>query len=378
MGESTQRSQLDAEHLTQVLRREGAAQLAEASELTLILDGMELRRAGANAQEDLMQVWYLDGRLVNGYRTFIVLGMGPDGERGLLYHRLFSSEEDDFRSENTECRQALAATEASLAGCSGAKTWVLDRGFDNDEVWWWIWDHSESHVVWRASHLGRIVLWRTPEQRWEERYLEATFDHLQRMATVETTLTVRLQGQKRTKRQSVVVDIAAVPLRVYAPGDKTRTKNVWCVQAAVRNARQAPWVLLTDWPVTDEASALRIFRFYRKRWAVEDTFKFIKTAFGIEEVQMLKLQAVRTLVALAWVAAGFLFHLGLTLDQPEVHLLARLGGWEERPNRPPGKIVLTRGLRRILDMFAADAILQDYRNQHGDLPPFVKLLLAQL
>jgi hypothetical protein len=43
---------------------------------------------------------------------------------------------------------------------------------------------------------------------------------------------------------------------------------------------------------------------------------------------MLKLQAVRTLVALAWVAAGFLFHLGLTLDQPEVRLLARLGGWE--------------------------------------------------
>jgi hypothetical protein len=83
-------------------------------------------------------------------------------------------------------------------------------------------------------------------------------------------------------------------------------------------------------------------------------------------------------VALAWVAAGFLFHLVLTLDQPEVRLLARLGGWEERPNRPPGKIVLTRGLRRMLDMFAADAILQDYKNEHGDLPPFVKQLLAQL
>lgn len=377
MGESTLRSELDAEHVTQVVRQEGAAQMAEASELTLILDGMELRRAGAEAQEDLMQVRDLDGRLVNGYRSFNVLGMGADGERGLLYHRLFSSEEHGFCSENTEWRRALAETEACLAGYGGAKTWVLDRGFDNDDVWWWIWNHSESHVVWRAKHLGRVIQWRTPEGRWEERYLEATFDHLQRLATVETTLRVRLRGQKRAKRQSVLVDIAAVPVRVYAPGDKSRTKDVWCVQAAVRNARQAPWYLLTDWPVTDEASALRIFHFYRKRWAVEDTFKFIKSAFGIEKVQMLKLHAVRTLVALAWVAAGFLFHLGLTLDQAEVRLLARLGGWEERPNRPPGKIVLTRGLRRILDMFAADAILQDYKHEYGDLPPFVKQFLAQ-
>jgi hypothetical protein len=378
MGESTLRSQLDAEHLTQVVREEGAAQLAGASELTLILDGMELRRSGADAQENLMQVRDLDGRLVNGYRSFNVLGMGTDGERGLLYHRLFSSEEDDFRSENTEWRLALEATEGCLADHEGAKTWVLDRGFDNDDVWWWIWDESESHVVWRAKHLGRVVLWRTPEGQWEERYLEATFDHLQPMATIETKLTVRLRGQKRTKRQSVLVDIAAVPIRVYAPGDKARTRDVWCVQVTVRNALQKPWVLLTDWPVTDETSALRTFRFYRTRWAVEDTFKFIKSAFGIEEVQMLKLHAVRTLVALAWVAAGFLFHLGLTLDQPEVRLLARLGGWEERPNRPPGKIILTRGLRRILDMFAADAILQDYKDEHGDLPPFLKQLLTEL
>ena len=49
---------------------------------------------------------------------------------------------------------------------------------------------------------------------------------------------------------------------------------------------------------------------------------------------MLSLEAVRRLVAYAWVAAGFPFHLGLTLDNAEVCLLARLGGWEPRANRP--------------------------------------------
>ena len=210
MGESTLRSQLDAEHLTQVVARGGGA-IGRRVRVDTDPGWNGAAAAGADAQEALMQVRDLDGRLVNGYRSFNVLGMGADGERGLLYHRLFSSEEDDFRSENTEWRQALAETEACLAGHGGVKTWVMDRGFDNDEVWWWIWDHSESHVVWRAKHLGRVVLWRTAEAQWDERYLEATFEHLQRLATAETTLTVRLKGQKRAKRQSVLVDMATVP-----------------------------------------------------------------------------------------------------------------------------------------------------------------------
>jgi hypothetical protein len=140
--------------------------------------------------------------------------------------------------------------------------------------------------------------------------------------------------------------------------------------------RTEPWYLLTDWPVTDAPSVQRIFRFYRRRWAVEDLFKFIKTCLGIEDVQLLDYDAIRTLVAFAWVAAGFLLHLGLTLDQAEVRLLAYLGGWEERANRPPGQLILTRGLRRLLDLLVTEAVLQAYQREHGDLPPFVQRLAA--
>ena len=91
---------------------------------------------------------------------------------------------------------------------------------------------------------------------------------------------------------------------------------------------------------------------------------------------MLSFEAVRRLVAYGWVAAGFLFHLGLTLAQPEVRLLAVLGGWEERKNRPPGKQVLTRGLRRLIDQAATEAVLLKHIDEYGDLPPFIKRLLA--
>ncbi len=374
-GETTKRSELDADAVTRVLREAGAAALRGEDELTLVLDGMELRRERSEAQEYLMRVKALDKRLVNGYRSFNVLGMGKEA-RGLLYHRLFSSQAPDFVSENREIEQAIEATEDSLKEFGGPKTWVVDCGFDNDDVWWAIWRHKGSHMVCRLYHFERLVEWQTPSGPWEERYLDALFKKLRPLASVQTQLEVRLHGHKRPRRQTVTVHLSAVPVRVYHPQEHSRTQPVWLVKALIQDAVNDPWYLLTDWPVTNEAEVARVFYFYRRRWAVEDTFKFIKTCFGAEEVRMLAFQAIRTLVAFAWVAAGFLFHLGLTLDTAEVRLLARLGGWEERHNRPPGKELLTRGLARLLDRFAVEAILQNHIDEFGDLPPFVKRLAA--
>ena len=114
---------------------------------------------------------------------------------------------------------------------------------------------------------------------------------------------------------------------------------------------------------------------YRQRWAVEDSFKFTKACLGWEEVQVLDLTGMRTLVALAWVAAGLLYELRVTLQWAEVHLLARLGGWTPHTDRKPGKIVLTRGLRRLLELLATEAILTNYLQQHGALPPKIAALL---
>lgn len=371
---STKRSQLDADSVTGVLREVGVANLRDEPELALVLDGMELRREGSRQQEYLMRVKALDGSLVNGYRSFNVLGMGQKA-RGLLYHHLFSSKQPDFLSENVEIQAAIDETEGALSDYIGAKTWVIDQGFDNDDVWWKIWDYPDSHVVNRVYHHERIVQWEAAPGRWEERYLDATFPYLRHLADVEAELEVRLQGQKRARVQKVTVQLAAVPLRVYHPEDKTRTQAVWVVRAKIVGAVGDPWYLLTDWPVVDAEGIRRIFIFYRRRWAVEDAFKFIKTAFGVEEVQLSNFTAIRNLVAYGWVAAGFLFHLGLTLDQSEVRLLAILGGWEQRQNRPPGKLVITRGLRRLIDQVTTEAILEQYLLEQGDLPPFVKRLL---
>ena len=124
----------------------------------------------------------------------------------------------------------------------------------------------------------------------------------------------------------------------------------------------------------DEHQAMRIFVMYRQRWAVEDSFKVTKECLGWEEVQVLDLHGIRTLVAMAWVVAGFLYQLGVTLEWAEVQLLAKLGGWVPHKDRRPGKITLMRGLRRLLDMLATQAILSDVATQPGGLPPKIQAL----
>jgi hypothetical protein len=42
-----------------------------------------------------------------------------------------------------------------------------------------------------------------------------------------------------------------------------------------------------------------------------------------------------------------------------------LGGWAERRDNPPGKIVLTRGLRRLMDMLFTQTFFDHYREEHG-------------
>jgi hypothetical protein len=376
-GESTKRSDLDAAHMVEALCRRGVEHLAEseADELWLIADPSDLRKPYATEMPDLMQVRDLDGRLVPGYRTLNVLGVTP-GRRGILYHRLFSSVAEEFISEPLEVQRGLNKVSQAIRPLKErmAVSWIVDRAFDDMAVWRTVWEQEE-HLVCRISHTERLVEYQTGAGKWVDGDVAAAQQHLRPMASARTEMMVRRGRQKKKKRQQVTAEIRSCPLRltydtaVRREGEGALVhKDLWLVEVKIVRSTLKPWLLITDWPVEDAESAVRIFRMYRQRWAVEDSFKFTKGILGWEEVQLLDLQGIRTLLALAWVAAGFLYELGVTLEWEEVKLLARLGGWLERKDNPPGKIVLTRGLRRLMDMLYTQTFLDRYREEHGALP----------
>ncbi|MDQ2785632.1 MAG: transposase [Chloroflexota bacterium] len=379
-GETTTRSPFNADDVIARLCTRGVEQLRGEAGIWVILDGSDLRKPYAQVMEGLQPVKRLSGGgMIPGYRTINAIGIGVE-RRGLLYHHLFSSTADDFISESTETQQALAAVGTALAPLGAAVTYILDAGFDDIAVWDTIWA-QEASVVCRVRDRKRLVHLSADAPACQ---LHVCAPRLRPLAEVETELVVRKTGQRREKLQPVSAVVAAVPVvlryqhaaRMTAPGE-WRERAIWLVEVRLADVGPEPWWLVTDHPVTNAHEATEVFRMYRQRWAIEDSFKVGKQCLGWEEVQVLDFDAVRLLVALGWVAAGFLYELGVTLEWEEVRLLRRLGGGEERENRPPGKIVLTRGLRRLMDVFATEAILAAHVKEYGALPPRIAAILGR-
>src|SRR2546429_5017889 len=116
----------------------------------------------------LMQVRDLDEHVVPGYRTLNVIGLTP-GRRGLLSHRLFSSQAPDFVSEPKEVQDALTTVSQALTQLKEHKTvtWLLDSGFDDVALWRTIGEQQE-HVVARLSHTDRKVAFQDRQAEWHE------------------------------------------------------------------------------------------------------------------------------------------------------------------------------------------------------------------
>jgi Transposase DDE domain len=375
-GETTRRSALEPEAIFAALRAIGLARLQETDHLWLVLDGSDLRKPHAQCMEALQQVRPLaGGGLVPGYPTLTVLGLGGDGRRGILYHRLYSSQAEDFVSAPSETRQAIRTVGEAVADWTVPVTAIMDRGFDDQAIWEAVWAEGW-HLVCRVMHSNRLVRG-APEA---PPHPLATVPR-RAIGTLQAEMLVQKRGQTRPKRQPVTVRLKTGPIIVpttYLPEpEEQRERSCWLVEVELVNVATDPWLLLTDHPVTTAATAELIFRMYAQRWAIEDTFKTVKDTLGLEAVQVLGLDAIRRLEALGWVALGYLLDLGVTLEWPQIRLLRRLGGGEERANRPVGKAVLLRGLQRLFDLLATDAILADERRRHGGLPPAIAALLGR-
>ncbi|MDP9071141.1 MAG: transposase [Actinomycetota bacterium] len=379
-GETTKRSPLDAEAVVAALQAQGVEQLREEPSVWVIIDGSDLRKPHAAEMAHLQRVKRLDSPgTVPGYPTLNVLGIGPQ-RRGLPYHKLYSSTAPDFVRAPREVQAALASVGTALApqvaaGTEG--TAILDSGFDDQAVWATVWGQGW-HLVCRLCHRDRLVRVASgaPLQP-----LADLAPRLRERARVEAELVVQKHGQPRPKRQPVTVVVAAtpavVPYHVRTAAAAEQEQACWLVEVRLERVAAEPWWLLTDRPVETAEQATEVFPRYCQRWSIEDAFKVAKTCLGWEDVQVMSYEALRLLVALGWVAAGFLFALGVTLEWPEVRLLQRLGGGEARPNRPPGQQVLTRGLRRLFDLLATEAILADEERRYGGLPLRIAALLGR-
>ena len=161
--------------------------------------------------------------------------MGRGGRRGILYHRLWSAEAEDFESEPTEIRTALGTVGAALAGKT--VTYLLDSQFDDVAVWSTIWAQHQ-HLVCRLQHAERLVEVPDGNGGWRPGTIAEAQHQARELARARTELLVRKRGRRYLKRQPCTARIAACPVRVStrptcagggpAPSAPKRPGWWWC------------------------------------------------------------------------------------------------------------------------------------------------------
>ena len=335
-----QRSDLSADTLLEHIQAQGAARVAGSDEVVVVLDGSDLRKPHSQVLEHLDTVRDLKGQPVAGYRTLNAIGLTPDGRQTLLYHTLYSALAPGFTSENTMVLQALAQITRALRAAGVLRIiFVLDRGFDRLRILHRLRRLRVDFVI-RVKHLDRNV---RLQPTGETQPLHGAMHRADVSYRFELSRPVR-QGKRvvwrptRTELQAqhLWLDDGRLPIKAVQLSFPTRTAG-----------EDTPWTLLTSLPVEPGVDAGQVVRLYLRRWTIEDVFSWTKTALGWEDVQVLDYEALRTLVALSWVAAAYVFTLGESVDSPAVRLLAHLGGYVPHKNRPPGKKTLLLGLQRL-------------------------------
>jgi len=251
----------------------------------LILDVSDVSKRYARKMEYLATVRDgSTGDLSEGYWLYTVAACERGKERVMpLYKGLASASAPDFGSEN---EQILRAIDMVRRHTGDRGIWVMDRGGDREKLFWPLLERSARFVV---RLRGDRFLWFHGGMREAVRVGLGC-----RMLYTETVVREK-DGQEK------VYTVSYGYRRVRLPG---RSEELYLV--VVRGLGERPLLLLTNLPMRRNREVLwSVVESYFTRWRVEETIRFIKQSYKLEDIRVLTYRRLRNLVALVLAAAFF-------------------------------------------------------------------------
>jgi hypothetical protein len=196
---------------------------------------------------------------------------------------------------------------------------VLDRGADNFEVFCHVRQQQTDCVV-RASCLHRKV----ETQQGLRRELREILATLPLAGSYPLPLRARSQQAARTATLEVRYGTVVMP-RPRVTSAYMRQQAPVTLQVVWVQERQPPrgtagisWVLYTTLAVSSYEEALRIVRYYERRWLIEEWHKALKTGCQAEGRQLALSSRLEPLIGVLGVVAVRLLQLrGVARSQPD-------------------------------------------------------------
>jgi hypothetical protein len=268
---------------------EGAGRIGERT--LLILDLSDIAKPYAEKMEHLARVRDgSEGAIADGYWLAHVVGVeNEDNAIVPLYASLWSQKAPDFISENEEI---LTAIRTVAAACHGRGVWVIDRGGDRGELYAPLIGEGHAFIV-RNKGDRHLLIGHSPAgtaRAATEELAESCPMHF-------ATHIVREESGNEVSQR---LDYGFRPVRLP---DHPHTK-LWLV--VVRGLGEKPLMLLTNIEMKRNRRTLWwAVSAYLTRWRIEETIRFIKQSYDLEDIRVLTYRRLRNMVVLVNAVAFF-------------------------------------------------------------------------
>jgi hypothetical protein len=243
----------------------------------LILDLSDIRKKYAEKMEHLAPIW--DGsekRKAWGYWTLNVIAAETNSAQVLpLYGRLYSQKAPEFESENIELRTAIRRVSEKT---KKRGIWVLDRGGDRGYLYRYL----------LPEHLSFIIRTRGDRKLLSDREQSALEAAESCPMLFDEYIAKEEAGEEKPLRLEVGVR------RVRLPG---RPEELTLV--VVKGFGREPMLLLTNLRLKRSRKSIwHVVAAYLTRWRIEETIRFMKQSYQLEDVRLLGYERLQNLMVL--------------------------------------------------------------------------------
>jgi hypothetical protein len=261
----------------------------------LILDLSDLKKKYAEKMEHMATVHdgSEQGELVSGYWTNQVIASEVGSNEIIpLHYSLYSQASPDFTGENNEI---LSAIDQVGKAVQNRGIWVIDRGADRDAIYEPLLKNQRDFIIRMVGRRDLIHQGKIARSLWLAFGCRLPY---------EKSIVKLIDG----KEVSFDLRFGFVPVQL--PDIKGSLNMV-----VVKGFGSQPMMLLTSLPIrAREKDLWFIIQAYMKRWSVEETIRFMKQTYDLENIRVLKYARLQNMMAL--LLAVFYF-VAVVLDQTQ-------------------------------------------------------------
>lgn len=385
MLDNSLKNVVDVEKLNVSLLANSSEYFQDKDYAVILHDPSDIRKPHSEKLEDLGKVKSLEGKLVNGYRTFNSIAVDLRGSSlRLLSSSPYSTGQEAFVGvgeakdyRNGQIRDAERRAQIALhqqagtafnlkdilcrhiqsidktirqANPEAVRVHVLDREFDDQAVFRFLQQQDDLFVI-RAKLNRNANEWQVQQDgeqqavKLKEQLLFEGFErHYEKVAFKKRVF----QNAKG----------------VFEYGTLSLGKETYSVVRVCFYDRKGakifkdPMLLITNMQVNRDLLCELVFELYMKRSKIEAVFKFCKDILGWESPRVGDFECFKNLLSLVYFVAGYFYEVEPELaTHPQAVLLAKMGNGK-------GKVTSYYILRGLQKVATYQQIQQQLRQEH--------------